>query len=122
MLDPEERMEVFPVKGQVSFRGEPATGAFVVLHPAAAWPDVPKPTGKVAQDGSFQLTTYEEGDGAPPGEYAVTVEWRKLVNQAGDFSAGPNVIPPKYSQPQTSPLTVTINESPNDLPAIEIEK
>jgi hypothetical protein len=35
------------------------------------------PRGRVAADGSFQLTTYEDGDGAPEGEYAVLIEWPK---------------------------------------------
>ena len=33
------------------------------------------PTGQVESDGSYTLTTYLKGDGAPAGEYAVTIYW-----------------------------------------------
>ena len=35
-----------------------------------------RPRSTSGSDGTFQITTYEPGDGAPPGEYAVGITWR----------------------------------------------
>jgi len=115
---------VFPVKGKVTFEGESAAGAFVVFHPKAspAPGGESNPSAQVQPDGTFQLTTRSQADGAPAGNYAVTVQWNKTVKQGNDSVAGPNVIPPIYSKPDTSPIQVTVNASPNDLPPFEITR
>jgi hypothetical protein len=48
----------------------------VVFHPKDnADPQAPRPFGTAGADGSFGLTTSRPGDGAPAGEYRVTVIW-----------------------------------------------
>jgi len=114
-----DRVPVYKTAGKITFRNQPVDGAFLVLHPkAAATPDVPRPTAHVKPDGSFQPTTFDTADGAPAGEYVVTVEWRKLINDRGEWVPGPNLLPAKYSNPATSDLIVTVAEGKNDLPAI----
>src|SRR5262245_11865951 len=71
-----ERVPVFPVRGQVFYQSKPAVGAVVILNPqdASLGERLPmRPNGKVEADGSFQITTYETNDGAPAGEYKVTI-------------------------------------------------
>jgi hypothetical protein len=118
------RVPVHPVAGRVSVQGEVPVGALVVFHPkdqpAAA--EVPKPSAKVKPDGSFRLTTFEAEDGAPAGAYAVTVQWQPLVTKDGDVKAGPNVLPPDYEKPESSPVTVTVNQGNNELKPIEIAR
>ena len=55
------RKPTFPVTGKVVLPdGKPAEHATVVLHPVEeTGPDVVKPRGKVAADGTFTLTTYD---------------------------------------------------------------
>jgi hypothetical protein len=109
---------VHPVSGKVTFEGKPAEGAVVTLNPqgdAALKTAAPKAT--VKPDGSFKVSVYSDGDGAPAGDYVATVQWFKMVGEG----AGPNVIPAKYSKPDTSPLKITVKEGQNDLP-IEIAK
>lgn len=118
----ESRAPVFPVRGQLSFEGQSAPGAFVVFHSVEDTGDEPRPIAHVGPDGSFQLTTYDKDDGAPSGEYAVTVEWRKLVTKGEEAEAGPNVIPGRYAKPETTPLKVTVAEAPNDLPPLQLTK
>ena len=114
-----DRVPVFKTAGKVTFRNQPVDGAFLVLHPrAATTTDVPKPTALVKPDGSFEPTTFDTADGAPAGEYVVTVEWRKLVNVAGEWTQGPNLLPAKYSTPMTSGVIVKVAAGQNDLPAI----
>ncbi|MFO0956749.1 MAG: hypothetical protein U0800_04685 [Isosphaeraceae bacterium] len=110
----------FPVEGRVEYQGKAATGAFVVFHPTQEQGGEVRPTGKVGEDGKFQLTSFDDLDGAPAGEYAVTVEWYKLVNKGSDWQRGPNVIPPKYGKADTTPIRVTIREGSNTLEPFQI--
>ena len=77
---PSHERSVFPVKGQVFVRSQPAAGARVILRPMEnANPEewtAGYPRGMVADDGSFQVSTYGSDDGAPAGDYVVLVEWR----------------------------------------------
>ncbi|MCI0334577.1 MAG: hypothetical protein L0228_15275 [Planctomycetes bacterium] len=76
------------------------------------------PTGTVKDDGTFTITSYEPGDGAPHGEYVATVEWFKYDEKLG--GAGSNVIPQKYTSAKTSPIKVNVNGGPTDIPPIAI--
>jgi hypothetical protein len=121
--DPVGRPPVFHAEGKLVYDNGPLAGAFVVLHPRApSGPSSPRPHGQAAADGSFTLTSYDSNDGAPAGEYAVTVELRPLVKNGGDYAAGPNVLPKKYSRAETSPVTVKIAEGNNDLAPIQIAR
>lgn len=116
------RKPTFPVNGKVVLPdGKPAQHATVVFHPVGeAGPDVVKPRGKVASDGTFKLTTYDGDDGAPAGEYQVTVElW--LSNGKGDESPT-NRLPIKYAQPDKSGLVATVNAGPTELKAFELKR
>lgn len=116
-----ERAAVFPAKGTITFKGEPTHGAILALHPKTQLPaGAPSPRANVAQDGSFAVSTYDSGDGAPEGEYVVTVTWNKLIKNGADVRLGPNVIPPKYGDPKTSDLVVKIASGENQIPAIKL--
>jgi hypothetical protein len=119
----ETRVPVYPVKGKVSFKGEAPTGAQVVLHPVdRATPSDVAPVGTVKADGTFAITAYEPGDGAPPGEYVATIEWFKLIDKGeGAGGRGPNVIPKEYASPTTSPIRVSVKTSATQIPPIEIK-
>lgn len=84
-----ERVATFPVEGAISFKGQPIPGAFVALHPRSPLPDVPPPRASVTADGGLKISTYDGGDGAPEGEYVLTVEWFKPVKQGQDVVAVP---------------------------------
>ncbi len=117
------RLLVFPTKGQIAFKGKSPGGAFVVLHPkAATGPNVVRPHAHVHDDGTFSLSTYNTNDGAPAGEYKVTVELHNLIKRSnGDIAPGPNVLPKQYSRPETSPLIVRIAEGENSLSPIVLK-
>ena len=69
---------LYPVHGKVLHKGEPAVGAIVSFHPKdAKAPNGEIPRGEVEADGSFRVDTGDLGRGAPPGQYAVLVEWRQ---------------------------------------------
>jgi hypothetical protein len=110
--------DAVPAGGKVVFnKTVPPVGALVVFHPtdpAAEKRIGGKPFGKVKDDGTFVLTTYSEGDGAPPGEYGVTIDWRAPAKDTkfslGDpgSGAGPSRLNPKYSNPQQPTLKATV--------------
>lgn len=111
-----DRVEVHPVTGQVLFEGKPAAGAFVVFHPKQDTPGVPRPTASVDKQGNFTLSTYTAGDGAPQGEYAVTVVLPSMVKKDGEFEPGPNLLPPKVANPATSPIVAQVAAGQNTVP------
>ncbi len=118
----ETRKPTFPVSGKVLLPdGKPAEHATVVFHPTnETGPDVVKPRGKVAADGSFKLTTYDGHDGAPAGDYRVTVE---LWLSTGRGDEGPsNRLPEKYAKPEKSELTATVNAGQTELKTIQLKR
>jgi hypothetical protein len=119
-----DRVPVFPASGRLVSDGQPLAGAYIVLHPkgADAGHAAPRPHGQAAADGTFSLTSYETNDGAPAGDYTLTVELRPLVKNGGDFTAGPNILPAKYSRAKTSPVTVNITQGRNELAEIQFRK
>jgi hypothetical protein len=106
--DAQQNVPTFPVTGTISFQGQPIPGAFVTLHPIKPVANAPTPRASVAADGSLRVSTYNGGDGAPEGDYVLTVEWYKPIRNGTDLVAGPNVIPKKYASPRTSDLKVRV--------------
>jgi hypothetical protein len=117
------RVPTHVAKGSISYQGQPLTGAFLVLHPkAGAQPDVPTARAQVTADGTFEVSTYDQADGAPAGDYVVTVEWKKPVKVNGDYVLSQNLVPARYSSPSTSDLVVHIADGKNDLPPLVVRR
>ena len=113
------RVPVFPVRGRVLVGDKPATKAFVVLHPIGAQdPQALRPYGHAGADGSFKLTTYEADDGAPAGEYLVTVVW--LAPGGGEDP--PDLLKGRYRNPDSSPLKATVQKAPTDLAPFKLSR
>ena len=74
----------FSVSGKVLYKGEPAPGAVVYFHrESGVGPASPSiPAGVTDGDGTFKLACDGEGRGAPPGVYAVLVQWREAWSAA----------------------------------------
>jgi hypothetical protein len=108
-----DRPAVYPISGRVLVAGAPAVGASVIFHPLGASPDALRPTATVAPDGSFAVGTFARGDGAPAGEYAVTIEWRKLIAEGDELRPGPNVAAPEYAAAASTPLRATVAAGEN---------
>lgn len=121
--------ETVPASGKVMFNtSTPAEGALVVFHPLD--PEYEKkisgkPFAKVKADGTFVLSTYGEEDGAPVGEYGVTIDWRgepkpsknkkftmgtEGVESEGGLGSGKSILNPKFGNPQNPAFKVTITK------------
>jgi hypothetical protein len=102
------------VRGKVLFEGQPVGGAEVVLQSQTKEPRVPRADALTGADGTFVLGTYAADDGAPVGEYAVTIVWRKPLYDASG-KPGKNLLPVRYAKTDTSELKATIKAGQNEL-------
>jgi hypothetical protein len=117
--------ETHPVRGRILLDGQPLPQASVVFHPLSEeLSAVVRPSGQAGGDGFYTLSTYRSGDGAPAGEYAVTIEWRPLIDTCDlpGSVPGPNRLPRRYSRPETSPLRVRVVPGNNELPPLELTR
>lgn len=96
----------FPVRGQLFYNGKPMVGAKVFFHPLPASQNGSQahmPGANVEKDGSFQLSSYELHDGAPAGEYAVTVIW---TGESG--GPGPDLLRNRYGDANRPVAKITV--------------
>lgn len=112
----------FPVRGTVTQGGKPLAEVMVVLHPLTPPTEpFPLPLGYTDAQGRFALQTLGPVDGAPSGEYAITLELRELRRSGEEMIRdGRSLLPSRYATPQTSPLRVTVVEGPNEVPPIAV--
>lgn len=113
--------EAIAAGGKVMFnKSTPPAGALVVFHPVD--PEFEKriggkPFAKVRDDGTFALTTFAENDGAPEGEYGVTIDWRPPTKE-GKFAvsisdggaSGPAALKAKYGDPRQPAFKVAVKK------------
>jgi hypothetical protein len=119
------KLPLFPVKGKVMMDGQPMSGAIVILNPVFDFPAgaaQQRPRAKAEADGTFQLSTYANQDGAPAGKYYVTVSWKGSgaglsSEQLEDL---PEKAPESFQKPKTSKLIVQIKEGENTLPTWDL--
>jgi hypothetical protein len=97
--------------------GSPIPHALVVLHPIEGSSEAPKPRGTTDPEGRFQLTTYDTNDGAPEGQFVVTVEqWIR-----DDPNLPPtNHLPPSFAKTESSGIRILIAKGDNALEPIQI--
>jgi hypothetical protein len=112
--------EVAPVSGTLTVGGKPRGDLNVMFYPEGGGRPA---TGITADDGTFTLTTFNTGDGAPIGTCKVAVTGGAgaqmgetgppMPGQAGyeEFmKAEAEKIDPKYSDPEKSGLVYTVTE------------
>lgn len=117
-----EPVKCFPVMGRVLVNGQPAAYARVVFHPLQERPSTaPLPCATTDADGQYQLTTDRRNDGAPMGEYAITIEMREPVTHGAQVvRTGRNTLPSKFAKPETSELRALIAPGFNIVPDIVV--
>lgn len=111
-----------PVSGTVLIKGKPVAGVKVTLHPQFDIGSVKfAPNGETNKDGKFTLSTAKAGDGAPPGDYAVTFELLRAGADKAGFDAEVDVWKGKYANPASSQWKVTIKEGNNVLEPFKLD-
>ena len=117
------RKPVYAVAGKALFKGEPLVGARIGFHPLGhSGRREMSATAQVDDDGAFALTTYEKGDGAPAGEYVVTIYWpdersikeNNATPEEGD-GLPPDRLKREYAVAKTTKLRATVHNKPNTI-------
>jgi hypothetical protein len=127
------RLELHPATGRVQQNGKPAAGARVTLHPAASIIDEQakalRPSGVADASGAYSLSTYVPDDGAPAGEWTVTVVWpdpkideKRRLEIESDGNSVPDILQGRFAKPESSPWKATIAAGANTLPTIDLAK
>ena len=55
------------------------------------------------------ISTYNAGDGVPPGEYTLTFAWQEFNLLSRQYS-GPDKLKQRYSDPANSTFKITVKE------------
>jgi hypothetical protein len=117
-------VKLYPVRGQVLYKNQPAEGAQIVFQPPEqggpdgttsndAAPKQPMAYGSVGKDGSFVLKSGEFGKGAAAGTYNVFVTWYGPDPRNPEQNT--SKLPAKYADQSTPVLKVTVKEEDNQL-------
>lgn len=120
-------VSVYPVKGKITFEGKSMRGGGAISLVPIGNQAGKTAGGEIAEDGSFQLTTYKPGDGSMAGEFRVVIHQSvfkepeasrdgEKVAKAAEAVAPADRIPAIYSDPQNSPLKAKVEAGkPNEL-------
>jgi hypothetical protein len=121
-----DRLAVHPVGGKLLVAGKPAVHAQVILYPVAGAekldPSQVRPRAAVEADGSYHLTTFVTRDGAPVGDFAVTVIWPgPRVKGQGEDEPGPDRLQQRYGDPKKPAASVHIGSETTELATIDLK-
>jgi len=106
-----ERPETVPVQGKVTYKGEPVPKGTVTFLSDGGQ----VATGEIQPDGSYKLSTFEEGDGAIPGPAKVgilanTLHPHMMPGSSPGYKPPKDLVPKKYSKPESSGLEATVTK------------
>lgn len=133
-----DNVMVYPVKGIVMFEGKPMVGGGSISFVPTTSQNGKNAGGIINPDGTFQMTTYDDGDGAMAGTFRVMI-MQTVVDEPtiqGDTDTPGNAakiapvktVPPEqqipliYADPANSPSTVTIEAKELNELKIELSK
>jgi hypothetical protein len=113
------------VHGKVTYKGQPVTSGHITFTPVLGkgGETGQTATGEINTDGTYEMTTFNTGDGAILGQHTVTVVVRGKENEALTkpdanghirYELAKAVTPSKYASAETSPLKCTVHEGTQD--------
>jgi hypothetical protein len=120
-VDP-NRPKTYPVTGTVTYNGQPVSDAMVTFIGGERGA-----IGRTDESGQIQMTTFEAGDGALPGNYKVMISKTVLEGVPDEMGEGASpgeepamgeqkdLLPAKYKDANESGLTAEVGEGlPNE--------
>ena len=119
---------VFPVAGKILYQGKPLARVILLFHSMNVNQKI-KSQATTDDDGKFVATTFKTADGAPEGDYIITLVVPSNESDSTREDAaierrfrkeGPVRFPSKYQNPTTSPLKVKVTKNQPDLGILEI--
>lgn len=126
-----KKPEMGKVHGKVLYKGQPVTRGTISFFPIEGkGGDSGQPAiGEIGSDGSFELTTYDTGDGAVTGQHkAIVVSMSEGVQKVAsdmipsqlpedlkkaEAQAPKPLVPQKYMDPEKTPLKYTVRPGDN---------
>ena len=108
--------DLIPVAGTVTVNGQPLASGSVTYHPDAAKGNKSQDiaSGEI-KDGKYEMYTGNKR-GVAPGAYKVAVIGDPFGGNVPEKKATPTIpkltLPPKFSDPKTTPLTVEVSSRP----------
>jgi hypothetical protein len=116
------------VHGKVSYKGAPLPRGTISFSPVSGEKGSKTGIGAIGEihsDGTFELTTFDTGDGAVLGQHAVTISIQseggsQMKNMPSDpvesvkIAREQNLIPPIYTDPSKTPLKYTVESGDNN--------
>jgi hypothetical protein len=114
---------LYPVSGKVTYKGQPAAGAVVLLLRKSVNPlNEHTIMGIVERDGTFELVCGSLGKGAPSGEYDVLIRWREAVPAAkNQRQKPPDRLKGRYADPKRPLLHAVVKAEHTQLPTFELK-
>ena len=116
----------YPVLVKVSFPdGKTLEGAIVAFHSMSTESEAVSAIGKVGADGTCELTTFTEGDGAVAGRHRVTVAPPPSERSSAGYDRTKQNRPPihpRFLNPNTSGLEVDVSADGQNEFTIQIER
>jgi len=119
------KLPVFPVQGKLLIDGQPMANATIILNPVRKWPNgtaPQRPRAFAGSDGTFKVSTYSNDDGAPAGDYKVTISWKGDVSGVTSEQQAelPEKAPASFQEARSSRLRIKVNEEKNELPTWDL--
>ena len=97
-----------PVSGQVTIDGKPLTEGTIQFYPVAGG----RQSGtSIGEDGRFVLTTFEQGDGIPVGDYSVAIMANKIISN----TQVKWLVPKRYADKKTANISATIDSETDQM-------
>lgn len=119
-------VETVPVRGKVSYNGEPVTEGTLSFEPVhdhegGEGARTRRPAiGVIQADGTYEMSSFEAKDGVVPGEYKVAIQSYKGGPSPEDPTAAEEwLIPKKYGNSSESGLTAKVPA--DETGAVEID-
>ena len=118
----DNRVKVYPVEGKLLVLGRPAGDATLAFHAV----DKDRtggscPVGMTRADGTYRLMTYSQDDGAPEGEYVITLYWPHDPQLVSGVACACSELTThdrlfgRYADPATSQLRATVRPEQNQI-------
>ncbi|MEQ8208364.1 MAG: hypothetical protein RH917_00920 [Lacipirellulaceae bacterium] len=130
-----EGRTLIPVTGKVTFEEKVVPNGKIVFLPSGGGRSA---RGSIQSDGTYQLSSFEHGDGIAPGTYKVTITAIEEPKIKQEASSGRNqetingyavdgvntsqkpaklkyIVPIEYSYESETPLTATVDDSTTEI-------
>ncbi|MEQ8785996.1 MAG: hypothetical protein RIC55_06840 [Pirellulaceae bacterium] len=109
-------MPVHPVVGVLTYQGDPMSRAVIIYHPESksVVGGTVTARGVADENGRYQLTSFTKDDGAPAGNYKVTIYWPEPGPEEAD-PLPPDRLKGVYAKEKTPKLDAEVSEGENTI-------